>query len=126
MQYLFWFQLIIPVARKEPIDQSKVDRFKADIPQVIEHIDKYFLKGQKFIGGNDDVSVADLLGVCELMQLYPVYEEEIYESNPNIKAWMLRVKERLQPHFDEGHSITYRTRAAYKKIEPSLRGQSKL
>ena len=116
----------MPAARKEPIDQSKVDRFKADLPEVIGHIDKYFLRGNNYIGGNEDVSVADLLGVCELMQLYPVYEEEIYESNPNVKAWMQRVRERLQPHFDEGHSITYRTRKLYKQIEPSLRGQSKL
>ena len=96
------------------------------MPQVIKHIDKYFLKGQKYIGGNDDVSVADLFAVCELMQLYPVYEEEIYESNPNVKAWMTRVKERLNPHFDEGHSVTYRTRDAYKKLEPMLRGKAKL
>ena len=96
------------------------------MPQLIEHIDKYFLKGQKYIAGNDDISVADLLGVCELMQLYPVFEEGIYESNPNVKAWMLRVKERLQPHFDEGHSITYKTRDAFKKMEPVLTGKSKL
>ena len=126
MLYYLWFQLIIPLARKEPIDQTKVDRFKADLPEVIGHIDKYFLRGHNFIGGNEDVSVADLLAVCELMQLYPVFEEEIYESNHNVKAWMLRVKARLQPHFDEGHSVTYRTRVAYKKLEPSLRGQSKL
>ena len=110
----------MPLARKGPIDQKKADRFIQDLPPVIEQIDKYFLKGQNYIGGNDDVSVADLLAVCELMQLYPVNEEAVYESNPNVKAWMLRVKERLQPHFDEGHSVTYRTRDVYKKLEPTL------
>ena len=110
----------MPLARKGPIDQKKADRFIQDLPPVIEQIDKYFLKGQNYIGGNDDVSVADLLAVCELMQLYPVNEEAVYESNPNVSAWMLRVKERLQPHFDEGHSVTYRTRDVYKKLKPTL------
>ncbi|WAR03517.1 GSTT1-like protein [Mya arenaria] len=116
---VFQQKLILPVARQSKIDQAKVDRFKAELPKVISHIDTYFLKDDKYIGG-DEVSVADLLGVCELMQLYPVYEEDLYLANPRVKAWMERVRERLNPHFDEGNAIVYRTREAYKKIGPSL------
>ena len=64
--------------------------------------------------------MADLLAVCELTQLYPVYEESVYMSNPKIASWMERVREQLNPHFDEAHSIVYRTRDAYKKLGPKL------
>lgn len=110
----------MPVAKQGKIDEAKVERFKAEIPKVIKHIDQYFLKDGKYIGGSDDISVADLLGVCELMQLYPVFEEDLYLGNPKVKDWMDRVRERLNPHFDEGHSITYRTREAYKTVGPKL------
>ena len=109
----------MPVAQKRPIDEKKVARFKAELPKIIGHIDKYFLAGDDYIGGSD-VSVADLLGVCELIQLYPVYEEALYEDNPRVKAWMERVRQRLNPYFDEGHAVTYRTREAYKTVGPKL------
>lgn len=112
--------MILPIAKQSKIDNKKVQRFKAELPKVITHIDEYFLRDSKFIGGSEDVSVADLLGVCELMQLYPVFEEEVYTSNPKVKAWMERVKEALNPHFDEGHAIIYRTREVYTKLGPQL------
>lgn len=117
---VFQQKLIMPVARQAKIDEAKLNRFKAELPKVIKHIDEYFLKDGKYIGGADDVSVADLLGVCELTQLYPVFEEEIYNSNVKVKDWMNRVRERLNPHFDEGHAIVNRTREAYKTLGPKL------
>ncbi|XP_045172677.2 glutathione S-transferase theta-1-like isoform X1 [Mercenaria mercenaria] len=117
---VFQQKLIMPVARQGKIDEVKVNRFKAELPKIIEHIDQYFLKDGKYIGGNDDVSVADLLGACELLQLYPVFEEDIYETNKKVKQWMERVRERLNPYFDEGHGITYRTRETYKTLGPKL------
>ncbi|KAH3877392.1 glutathione S-transferase theta-1-like isoform X3 [Dreissena polymorpha] len=116
---VFQHKLLIPVAKNEKIDEKKVQRFKAELPKVIAHIETYFLRDQKFIGG-EDISVADLLAACELMQLFPVFEEDVYESNLKIKAWMERVRTTLNPYFDEGHAITYRTRDSYKKIGPSL------
>ncbi|KAL4223753.1 Glutathione S-transferase theta-1 [Mactra antiquata] len=116
---VFQQKLIMPVARQAQIDEKKVQRFKAEIPKVINHIDQYFLGDNKFIAG-DEISVADILGVCELMQLYPVYEEQLYTSNDKVKAWMERVRQTLNPHFDEGSAIVYRTRKAYEKLGPTL------
>ena len=110
----------MPVARQGQIDEAKVKRFRDQLPKVIQQIDEYYLKGGKYIGGNEDVSVADLLGVCELLQLYPVFEEDVYLNNKNVKDWMERVRKRLNPHFDDGHSITYRTREIYKTLGPKL------
>ena len=110
---------MIPIAKQATIDWKKVDRFKNDLPQVIKHIDEYFLKDKQFIGG-DKISVADLMAACELMQLYPIFEENIYMSNPKVVAWMGRVREELNPYFDEGHAIIYRTRESFKKLAPKL------
>ena len=70
----------------------------------VSHISDYFLKGgKKFVTG-DEVSVADLLIVCELRQLNGVNEQGLYESDPVVKAWVKRVEEAYGPHFQEGHA----------------------
>ena len=54
---------------------------------------------------SENISAADLFGVCELMQLYPVFEEELYESNPKVKANVDRVKAKTNPVFDKAQKV---------------------
>lgn len=86
---------------------------------MVKQLEKYFLHDNIYLCGRD-ITLADILGVCELMQLYGVSEESIWSSNHIVKAWMDRVKERLQPHFDDAHQIIYRTREIYKTLGPQL------
>ena len=91
-----------------PIDQEKVRRFRAQLETTLDHIEIVFLKEQDYLAGND-MSIADLLGVCELLQ--PLATGfDVTENRPVLAAWMGRVKERLQPHFDESHSFVYKVR----------------
>ncbi|KAL3857555.1 hypothetical protein ACJMK2_012207 [Sinanodonta woodiana] len=115
----FQHLLLIPLMRNKPVDQKKVERFKLGLAESLMYMETYFLKDQMFLCG-DDISVADILGACELMQLNAVMEEKLYESNPVLDAWMKRVKARLQPNFDEAHQITYRTCEIYKKTKDNL------
>ena len=93
--------------------------FRHEVTKTVDYLEKVWLKDRPYLCGND-ISVADLLGICELMQLYGVHEEKFYESNATVKAWMERVKQRLQPHFDEAHTMTYRTREMYPTIVKQL------
>ncbi|XP_033760740.1 glutathione S-transferase theta-1-like [Pecten maximus] len=108
--------VIIPRAMRAPIQWPMVDNAKNRLETVIAHLENYFLKDnkQKFLCGSD-ISVADLLGVCELMQLYACCEENIYESNSAVKAWVDRVKERTAPHFEDANKIVKRVRGVYSK-----------
>ena len=67
---------------------------------AVDHLTNYYLKDKPFIVG-EDISAADLIAICHLPQLHMVGEENLYEDNPVVLAWEKRVRERLQPHFDE-------------------------
>ena len=85
---------------KQALDEAKVATAKADIRRAVTHIADYFLQDKPFILG-DKVSVADLIGLMELEQLGAVNEQSVYEENAKVKAWANKVKQSLQPHYDE-------------------------
>lgn len=88
--------------RGRPIDWEKVKFYRKKVSEVVKFLDEYFLRENPYLCGNE-ITLADLLGVCELVQLIPVREQILYESNPKVKAWVERVKSRLGPLFDQSH-----------------------
>lgn len=107
--------VIIPRAMRAPVQWPMVENAKNRLETVISQLESYFLKDNKPFLGGADISIADLLGVCELMQLYACCEENIYESNPVVKAWVSRVQRRTAPHFEEANKIVNRVRSVYSK-----------
>ena len=79
--------------------EDEVKRFKAELEKTVKHIDNYFLRDNDFLCGNE-ISVADIQALCELLQLCGTGNEHLFLSNKRIKAWADRVKARLQPYFD--------------------------
>ncbi len=80
--------------------------FQAGLDKTLTHIENVFLKDHDYLCG-DDITIADLLGVCELMQPSAA-GEDIFQGHDKLRAYMDRVKLRLQPHFDEAHKYIYR------------------
>lgn len=97
---LFLELVMFPKFTGKPIDQEKVKEHRVKVTESMKDLESYFLKGKKFIGG-DKISIADLLGVCELVQLYGCHEQGLYESSAVVKAWVENVKQETNPHFDE-------------------------
>ncbi|XP_072051594.1 glutathione S-transferase theta-3-like [Amphiura filiformis] len=58
-----------------------------------------FLKDQKYLCG-DEITLADLFIANEVLQPTKC-ERDIYEKHPKVKAWIDRVRERLNPVWDE-------------------------
>ncbi|KAI8782856.1 glutathione S-transferase theta-2-like isoform X2 [Biomphalaria glabrata] len=117
---LFQQLLIIPKSTGKPVNQEEVEKMRKKVSEVLKQLETYFLKTQTYIGGGNEVSIADLFAVCELMQLYACHEHSLYEKSPIIKAWMDRVKNDTNPYFDEAHKIIYRTFDVYKQIASKL------
>ena len=88
---------------KKPSNEKQLAESKEALTKSINELADYFLKDKPFIVGKD-ISVADLLAVCELTQLRGVNETALYENNPNVKAWVKRVEERTKPYFEEAHA----------------------
>jgi glutathione S-transferase len=76
-------------------------RFIDELDVTLDKIERIFLAEHPYLCGGD-ISIGDLLGVCELMQPVSV-GHDVFAGRPKLEAWASRVKERLQPHFDEAH-----------------------
>ena len=105
--------MIDPVITQKPIDQMKVERFTASLQTNLSQLEDVFLKDRDYLAG-DDISIADLMGVCELMQPYAV-NMDVREGHPVLAAWMERVKTRLEPQFDEAHKILHMVKKKFTK-----------
>ncbi|KAK3587078.1 hypothetical protein CHS0354_014951 [Potamilus streckersoni] len=115
---IFREKLIVPRQEKKPINQTRIDQAKTMLSVNIGHLETYYLKGRPFLCGQD-ISVTDILAVCELMQLVAVHEEDVYQSNADVAAWIERVKSRLQPHFDSAHANLYAMRERFISAQSS-------
>ena len=118
--FFFFFQMIEPKLTSKPVNWKRVNYFKEEVSKTVEHLEKAFLHDGPYLCNQPVISICDILGACELMQLNAVHEEQLYESNPIIHDWMKRVKKDLAPHFDEAHKIVYRAREVYEKMKSYL------
>ena len=73
----------------------------ANLETVLDQMEQYFLKDRKYLAG-DQISIADLLGVCELMQPGCV-GYDFCKGRPSLTEWFQRVKDQIQPHYDDTH-----------------------
>jgi len=75
-------------------------------------MENIFLADQPYLCGRD-ISIGDLLGICELMQPV-IVGHKVFTNRPKLEAWATRVKDRLNPHFDEAHKFVYIMRDQFK------------
>ena len=99
---LFQIRTRIGIGRltKKRLNEAKVSSAKEELTKGLNHIAEYFLKDQPFICG-DEISAADLIGVNEIIHMSGVNENELYEKNATVNAWIKRVADRMAPHFEE-------------------------
>ena len=86
---------------------------------MVSELEMVFLKDRKYIAG-DEISIADIFAACELAHLLACHEHSVWETNPVVKAWMERVKQATNPHFDDTHKIVYSFQKNYKKVSSKL------
>ena len=61
-------QVLLPRMAGQPTEQARVERAVSELSVTLDKLQDMFLKRQPFLCG-DDISLADLLAVCELMQV---------------------------------------------------------
>lgn len=100
---VFLNAVAFPMMTKQPPDFNKVHRFKKELDKSCDLFEAAFLNAAPFIAG-DEMSVADLFAVCELMQ--PLAAGfDVSASRPRLAAWMREVTTNTQPHFDHAHQV---------------------
>ncbi|KAG7480895.1 hypothetical protein MATL_G00061140 [Megalops atlanticus] len=105
---VFIMEVLLPRMTGQPTDPAKLERALSELDETLEKLESMFLKRQPFLCG-DDVTLADLLAVCELMQ--PLGGgRDILKERPKLATWRSRVQSALKDSFDEAHAVLYRLR----------------
>ncbi|KAJ4823223.1 hypothetical protein Tsubulata_004485 [Turnera subulata] len=98
---LFW-STILPHLTKGPLRTLKVaEPDKILLSSLFEIETFWFEGGGRFLLGANQPSTADLILVCELMQLED--RNRILSPYKKVQQWMEDTREATQPHFDEVH-----------------------
>ncbi|XP_035591336.1 glutathione S-transferase theta-2 [Oncorhynchus keta] len=105
---VFLMEVLLPHMTGQPADPLKVERALADLSDTLEKLENMFLKRQPFLCG-DDISLADLLAMCELMQ--PLGGgRDILKDRPKLLSWKSRVQSALGDSFGKAHTVLYSLR----------------
>jgi len=94
----------------KPVDEKRLKRHKEDLDKCLDLIEQNFLRNNsKFINGFNDITIADLIAAAELEQ--PIGANyDILANRPILAAYMNRVKERVNPHYDTSHQFIRKIR----------------
>lgn len=105
---VFIMEVLLARMTGEPPDPVRLRKALAQLSETLDKLEDMFLKRQPFLCG-DDITLADLLAVCELMQ--PLGGgRDILTERPKLVAWKNRVQSALKDSFDEAHGVLYRLR----------------
>uniref|UniRef100_A0A3Q2C7C9 glutathione transferase n=1 Tax=Cyprinodon variegatus TaxID=28743 RepID=A0A3Q2C7C9_CYPVA len=100
---VFILEVLLPAQTGSPVDQNRLRRALSELDATLDKLESMFLKRQPFLCG-DDITVADLLAVCELMQ--PLGSgRDILKDRPQLQRWRSRVQSALGDSFLEAHAV---------------------
>uniref|UniRef100_A0A3Q4I644 glutathione transferase n=1 Tax=Neolamprologus brichardi TaxID=32507 RepID=A0A3Q4I644_NEOBR len=101
-------QVLLPAQSGSPVDEARLNRALSDLDDTLDKLESMFLRRQPFLCG-DDITVADLLAACELMQ--PLGGgRDVLKERPQLQQWSTRVQSAVGEAFDEAHSVLYALR----------------
>ncbi|XP_062398654.1 glutathione S-transferase theta-2 [Sardina pilchardus] len=105
---VFILEVLMPRMMGQPVETERVQKALVELSGTLDKLEGMFLKRQPFLCG-DDISLADLLAVCEIMQ--PLGGgRDILQDRPKLLSWRSRVQSALKDSFDEAHTVLYRLR----------------
>lgn len=61
-------QVLLPVQTGSQVDDDRLTRALSQLDDTLDKLETMFLRRQSFLCG-DDITLADLLAICELMQV---------------------------------------------------------
>jgi glutathione S-transferase len=105
---VFQHKVIIPRMSGKPVNEKAVERYQKGLETTLEQLETLWLKDNPYVAGKD-LTIADLLAVTELEQP-EMAGYEVRKGRPILTAYMELVRSRLQPHYDEVHSIAHKIR----------------
>ncbi|EFJ38715.1 hypothetical protein SELMODRAFT_270213 [Selaginella moellendorffii] len=90
-----------------PKDESKLAEFDKTLQASVDTIENVWLEeGGKFLCGESEITIADLILACEIIQLEVLKDKYASLVGPRdkLKKWMLDVEEAASPYFRDALS----------------------
>ncbi|XP_068616808.1 glutathione S-transferase theta-2 [Brachionichthys hirsutus] len=105
---VFLLEVLFPSMSGSPVDEGRLNRALSQLDDTLDKLESMFLGRQPFLCG-DDITVADLLAVCELMQ--PLGGgRDVLQRRPKLQQWKSRVQAAVGESFDRAHAVLYGVR----------------
>ncbi|KAG7218326.1 hypothetical protein INR49_020466 [Caranx melampygus] len=105
---VFILEVLLPAQSGSPVDEVRLVRALSQLDDTLDKMESMFLQRQPFLCG-DDITVADLLAICELMQ--PVGgARDVLLGRPRLLSWRSRVQSAIGDAFDRAHAVLYGVR----------------
>ncbi|XP_029684847.1 glutathione S-transferase theta-2 isoform X1 [Takifugu rubripes] len=118
---VFILEVLVPIQTSSQVDQVVLDGALAQLDDTLDKLESMFLRRQPFLCG-DDITVADLLAVCELMQGSVVYTcsqpaasgRDVLLKHPQLQRWRSRVQAAVGDSFHQAHAILFTIRDRHR------------
>ncbi|KAM7018474.1 glutathione S-transferase theta-2 [Tautogolabrus adspersus] len=105
---VFILEVLLPAQTGSHVDEVRVNRALSQLQDTLDKLESMFLRRQPFLCG-DDITLADLLAVCELMQ--PIGGgRDVLQQRPKLQHWRSRVQSAVGDSFDKAHAVLYAVR----------------
>ena len=114
MLHTFQNKWLLPIINKAPVDEPQLEKFWTRMNKTLDQIEQIWLANgtKKYLCG-DQISVADIVAVCELEQpLMAGYD--VRTNRPVLTAYMKRIQAELNPHYDDVHEKVYQIREKFQ------------
>ncbi|XP_075209530.1 LOW QUALITY PROTEIN: glutathione S-transferase theta-1 [Parambassis ranga] len=105
---VFILEVLLPAQTGSQVDEGRLVRALSQLADTLDKLESMFLRRQPFLCG-DDITVADLLAVCELMQPM-VGGRDVLKDRPQLQRWRGRVQSAVGDSFDQAHAVLYAAR----------------
>ncbi|XP_072207193.1 glutathione S-transferase theta-2B [Excalfactoria chinensis] len=118
---VFLSKVLVPLLTGQPLPPEKLEGATEELNVVLNQFEEKFLQDKPFIAGND-ISLADLVAMVELMQ--PVASGyDLFAERPKLAEWRRRVEEAVGKQlFQEAHEeILNAKNVTADEIAPELR-----
>lgn len=99
----FAVKYLAPMFTGKPPNSKEVSQAEEKMKTTLGLIENIWLKNKPYLI-NNAVTIADLLAVCEVEQLR-MGDYDARTEYPNIAAWMERVRQDLNPHYDDANKL---------------------
>ncbi|XP_053135191.1 glutathione S-transferase theta-1-like [Hemicordylus capensis] len=118
-----WIKVLIPLFTGQPLASEKLQEVMEGLAASLKQLEERFLQDKPFLVGNE-ISLADLLALVELMQPVGV-GCDIFEDRPKLVAWRDRVEEAIGKElFMQAHGMILNIKELSTiQISPQLKEQ---